>query len=120
MSHDALCTGSGITLWARFHDKDDELQTVLGADALGERGVKAEYVGSNVAQQLATEIDSGASVDSHCGDQILPFLALVGGEVRVSEITEHARTNMWVIEKFLDVKFEVEGNMIRAIPLKAG
>lgn len=104
--------GSGITLWMRFHDKEDELQTVIGADELGERGIKAEQVGGNAARRLAQEIDSGAAVDVHAADQLLPFVALVGGELRTSHISEHARTNMWVIEKFLDVRFVVEGNRI--------
>lgn len=107
------CTGSGITLWARFHDKDDEFHTLLGVDELGERGVKAEQIGSNAAQQLVQEIDSGAAVDRHAADQLLPFLALVGKEMNVSSLSEHAKTNMRVIEKFLDVAFEVDGTKIR-------
>jgi RNA 3'-terminal phosphate cyclase (ATP) len=47
-------------------------------------------------------------------DQILPYLAL-GGDgslATVSEITNHCRTNMWVIEKFLDGHFELREDLI--------
>ena len=109
------CSGSGITLWARFHDSKDEFHTVLGTDALGERGVRAEHVGTDAAEQLVKEISSRSAIDVHCADQILPFLALCGGEIKASSVSEHARTNMWAIEKFLPVKFEVEGNVIRVL-----
>jgi RNA 3'-terminal phosphate cyclase len=44
-------------------------------------------------------------------DQILPYLALAGGssQVRVAGITDHCRTNMWVIQQFLPARFEVAG-----------
>src|SRR3989344_4263431 len=107
-----LSTGSGITLWARFNDTNDEFHTVLGADALGEKNVSADMVGTNAAEKLRKEIDSGAVVDSHLADQLLPFAALAGGALKTSEITEHARTNMAIIETFLNVKFEVRESLI--------
>lgn len=111
---ETLSTGSGITLWARFN-KDDEFHTVLGADALGERRKRAEDVGKEAAQELLQLIHSGATMDKHMTDQLLPFLALLpGSEAIAPTITEHARTNMVVIERFLDVKFHVEGNRIIA------
>jgi RNA 3'-terminal phosphate cyclase len=44
-------------------------------------------------------------------DQIIPFLALADGksEVTVEEITDHCLTNIFVLEKILEIKFEVEG-----------
>ncbi len=38
-------------------------------------------------------------------------MALFGGKIKVSEVTEHCRTNMEVVEMFLPVKFNVERNM---------
>jgi RNA 3'-phosphate cyclase len=103
--HKTLNPGSGITLAAIFEN------TVLGASALGERGKPAEAVGREAAKELLDLISSQACLDKHMGDQILPFLALANGksEVAVEKITKHCLTNMWVIEKFLPVKFRVEG-----------
>lgn len=112
--NNTFSTGSGITLAARFH-KNDEFHTILGADELGERIVSAEDVGTRAAQKLIKEIDSGAAVDMHAADQLLPFLALSYGTIRTSQITEHARTNIEIIEKFIPVKFSVKANMISCV-----
>ncbi|AJF62147.1 TPA: RNA 3'-terminal phosphate cyclase [Candidatus Woesearchaeota archaeon] len=115
---DTLSAGSGITLWAMFSDRDEmdfSDPVILGADSLGERGKKAENVGMEAAERLARQIDSNAPVDKYLADQLLPYLAFSGGEIKVSEITEHAKTNMHVIEKFLDVKFKTKQNIISCL-----
>jgi len=100
--HDTLNPGSGIVLWAKFEN------TILGSDGLGEIRKKAELVGEEAAKGLIKEIDSKASVDSHLEDNILPFMALFGGKIRVPELTNHTKTNIYVTENFLDVKFKVD------------
>lgn len=107
-----LSVGSGVVLWARFA-RDDEFSTVLGASALGERGKRAEDVGKEAAVALLKEIDSCAVVDHYLADQLLSFMALLGsGSFVTSDVSMHARTTMVVIEKFLPVKFVVEGNTV--------
>lgn len=98
-----LSSGSQINIIA------DCENTTVGSDALGERGKRAEIVGSEVAQQFIREINSGACLDRHAGDQILPFLSLAQGssEFTVSQINEHTTTNIWVIEHFLKRAFHV-------------
>jgi len=83
---------------------------VLGASSIGERGKSAEKVGEEAANELKSDIDSGACFDRHMSDQILPFLAFAKNDsrIKVAEITGHVRTNIWVIEKFLPVKFEID------------
>jgi RNA 3'-terminal phosphate cyclase (ATP)/RNA 3'-terminal phosphate cyclase (GTP) len=110
---ETLSPGSGITLWARFNDKEDEFHTVIGSDLIGEPGVRAEDVGVKAAKILRDVLDIGAAVDVHAGDQLLPFMALAAPSEVVTSVSEHARTNMWVIEKFLPVVFEADGNVVR-------
>ncbi len=100
---DTYSTGSSIHLTARFPN------CRLGASSLGERGKPAERVGNEAARLLSDQIRSGACLDRWMADQILPYLALAGSEseVTVAEVTNHCLTNIWVIEKFLPVKFEV-------------
>lgn len=104
----ALSPGSGIVIWA----SSKVSKAIIGADALGARDRPAEAVGMEAAKNLLAELDAGAAVDRHAADQLLPFMALAGGRIRTSEVTMHARTNMAVIERFLPVKFAVEGNCI--------
>jgi len=82
----------------------------LGASALGRRGKPAEKVGAEAARSLKRLMGGAACLDEHMADQMLPYLALAGGEstVSVASVTDHCRTNIWVIEKFLPVRFEVD------------
>jgi len=100
-----LCPGSGLQLWIETENSR------LGADSFGERGKRSEIIGEEAAKKLIWEYEHGA-VDSYAADQLLPYLALAGGKIAASKITEHAKTNIVVIEKFLPVKFVVEGNLI--------
>ena len=81
--------------------------SVLGADALGERGKTSEDVASEAVKNAVAELNG--AVDRHAADMILPFMALSGGAIRTSQITQHCMTNIAVIEKFLPVKFKIEG-----------
>lgn len=106
----SICPGSGIFLKADFEN------CVLGYDVVGEKGKYSEKVGEEAAKGLIKEIESGATVDKFMTDQILPYMALSGKDcrVKVREVTKHAQTNIWLIEKFLPVKFKVKGNIIES------
>ncbi len=110
---DTLSTGSGITLWAIFSKNKDDIDENnpirLGADSLGEQGKKAEIVGEEAARNLIKETESEAPVDKHLADQILPFMTLVGdSKIKTSEITNHCRTNIYTIQKFLGEIFKMD------------
>jgi len=112
--YDTCCPGSQICLIAEFEN------TIIGTDNLGKLGKRAEDVGKEAALELLKEQKSGACLDKHLADQVLPYIALAEGksQVTVSEITRHAQTNIWVIEKFIDGKFEIKGDLISWIPKK--
>jgi len=106
------CPGSQICLIADFEN------TVMGIDNLGKLGKRAEDVGKEAALELLKEQKSEACLDKRLADQILPYLALIPkkSQITVSEITNHCKTNIWVIEKFIEGKFETKGNLIRWTP----
>jgi RNA 3'-terminal phosphate cyclase (ATP) len=81
-----------------------------GCTALGARGKPAEAVGREAAQAFRAFVESGSAVDRHLADQLLLYAALAEGTtvLAVEETTEHARTNMRVIEQFLGPRFRVE------------
>jgi RNA 3'-terminal phosphate cyclase (GTP) len=99
---DTISTGSGITLWANLSN------TIIGADALGEKGKKAELVGQEAAEKLAYTINSKAPVDEHLADNLVPYLALLKGSMRVSKLTNHTLTNICVVERFLGKLFDID------------
>lgn len=105
-SWDTLSPGAGITLVAEFGN------TLLGACAVGEKGKRAEIVAKEAVDDIKAEGRSGATVDVHLADQILPFMAVATGpsEFLVRDVSEHTSTNMWLIEKLLGTRFKVEDN----------
>ncbi len=91
-------TGSGITLWTGF----------FGGSALGKKGLPAEKVGRQAAGEILPELRSLAAVDVHLADQLIPYMALAGNSsYTVRELSMHTKTNIWVTEQFLDVKFRI-------------
>ncbi len=96
---DCPSTGSGITLWCGS----------AGGSALGKPGLRAEKVGEIAAKAIIPELSCGAGVDVYLADQLIPYLALAGGgSFTTRVITPHTKTNIWVTEQFLDVKFKIE------------
>ncbi len=106
------CPGSQICLMAEFEN------TIIGTDNLGKLGKRAEDVGKEAALELLKEQKSGACLDKHLTDQILPYLALAPGksQISVSEVTKHCKTNIWVIEQFIEGKFEIKNQQISWFP----
>jgi RNA 3'-phosphate cyclase len=100
--------GSQVCLIAEFEN------TVIGTDNLGKLGKRAEDVGKEAALELLKEERSNSCLDKHLADQILPYLALAKGKslITVSEITNHSKTNIQVIERFINGRFKIEGNSI--------
>jgi len=105
--NDTLSIGTCITLWAIFKDKADNIIR-LGSDALGEKGTSSEEVGKEAAQKLVNEINSKAPVDVHLADNLIPVLGIVGGKIKVSEISNHTLTNIYTTELFIEKKFNVD------------
>lgn len=71
-----------------------------GFDALGEPGKPAEEVADDAVDSVVEFSSDSAAVDRHSADQLLLFLALAGGELRIPEVTEHVRTNRSLLAAF--------------------
>lgn len=101
---DAFGTGGAMVLVAETE------HSLLGAATVAERGVPAERLGQEAGQKLRAELEAGAAVDVHAADQLLIYAAQARGPSRftVREVSQHARTVMWLIEQFLPVRFNVE------------
>ncbi len=95
--------GTSVTVWL-----EDTEGNILGADNLGKKGKLAEVVGAEAVQKLHEDWKSGATVDRHLADHLIPLMALTGGEIRVPRFTGHLKTNIWVCEQFLGKVFEVD------------
>jgi len=90
-------------------------KTRLWSDSLGERRKTSEEVGREASQKLIQEESSGACVDRHLADNLIPYLAFSRGSFKTSEITNHTLTNIKIVEQFLGKIFEVKDNVVRRI-----
>ncbi|MBM4288494.1 MAG: RNA 3'-phosphate cyclase, partial [Deltaproteobacteria bacterium] len=77
------------------------------------RGKPAEQVAAEAAQEMKTFLATQAAVDRHLADQIILYAALAEGlsSLTTECLTSHLLTNIWVVEQFLPVKFEISGQM---------
>jgi len=107
-SEHAATIGSAISIFAHFSSG-----AVLSGSALGEKGKPAERVGEEAARNLLSELGPKQPCDSHLADQLVPFMALAKGksEIHCTKLTQHCLTNITIVEKFLPVKFAVEGEL---------
>ena len=98
-------TGTVVFLAAEYE------HAVAGLSSLGERGKPAEKVAEEACREFIAHHQSGACLDQHLADQLILPLALSPGPSAFTtcEITQHLLTNVWVVEQFLDVRFEIEG-----------
>lgn len=100
-----LSAGSGITLIARTEN------SFFGSCTLGKIGKTSESVGEECAKNLISELERGGAVDSYMSDQIIPYIALAKGKVKINELTMHAKTNLHIVNLF-GFNVKVEGNLI--------
>ena len=101
---EALSVGNAVTAWSGYR----------GAYVLGEKGKRAEEVAQEAVDFIKNESED---VDLHLADQLLIYGALAKGETRyrTSQISEHLRTNAYIISKFLDRKIEIGDNEVRIV-----
>jgi RNA 3'-phosphate cyclase len=101
----AIQKGSSIVLWA-----ETDTGVILGEDAIGELRKMSETVGKEAAEKLLAELAVKPTVDVHLADMLLPYLALAQGKsvFLTRTISEHIESNVWLIEKMLNVQFTIE------------
>jgi RNA 3'-terminal phosphate cyclase (ATP) len=104
---EADCSGSAFVLAAEYEDAR------AGFAELGEMGVEPETVGENAVERFEAFEDVDAAVDEFLADQLLPVLAVAGGEVRAPEVTTHVETCVDLLAEFgYDVAVEDEGDTV--------
>ncbi|MGC8899134.1 MAG: RNA 3'-terminal phosphate cyclase [Candidatus Micrarchaeia archaeon] len=92
--------GNAVTAW----------KGLVGGSSVGERGKRAEEVANEALEDI---LKDNADVDRHLADQLMLYGVLANGiRYRTTEITEHARTNAYIIKMFLENKIKFEGNEV--------
>jgi RNA 3'-terminal phosphate cyclase (ATP) len=89
---------------------------LAGFTGMGERGKPSEQVATEAALDLLAQHRSGQAVDMHLADQLLLPMALAEGtsQFTTCRITQHLLTNAEIIQHFLPVDIEVDGELLGA------
>jgi len=97
--------GSSIVLSA-----ETNTGVIIGADAIGGLRKMSEDVGEEAAEKLFSELTVKPTVDVNLADMLIPYMALAKGKSSflVRTISEHIESNIWLMEKILNVKFTVQ------------
>lgn len=100
----AMSPGAALCLTAEYENGR------AGFTALGERGLSSEHVAQEAAYALQIFQAGIASVDEYLADQLVLILALAEGRsvFITPEVTDHLRTNIWVIQKFLEREIKLD------------
>jgi RNA 3'-terminal phosphate cyclase (ATP) len=101
--------GPGNVLLIRI-DRGDVTEIFTG---FGQRGVPAEEVAQAAVREAQDFLAVGVPVGPHLADQLLLPLALAGGgSFDTVEPTSHTRTNIEVLQKFLDIDVAAVGSRL--------
>lgn len=104
---DSRSPGSVIDAIAEFEDAR------AGFPIVGKRGKPAEEVGTDAVADLAGFRVSDAAIDRYLADQLLPFIALAGGRVRIPTQTNHVETQAELLRQFgYDVTLDTEDGVL--------
>lgn len=102
VSHEAAGPGNCLML-TLAHETVCEVVT-----AFGRAGVPSETVAAEAVAEARAYLDAGVPVGAHLADQlILPMALAAGGRYRTGPLSEHARTNIHTVGRFLDARIAV-------------
>ena len=104
IDEDTTARGPGTLLFLGVHGR-------AGFSALGRRGLPAERVADEAVDALFDWRTSGAALDMHLADQLLPFLALAAGPSSFTcpAVSAHLETVAWVVQQFVPVAITLHG-----------
>jgi RNA 3'-terminal phosphate cyclase (ATP) len=96
--------GSSLVLWAQTNTG-----VILASDAIGEIRKSSENVAKEAFTKLIAEINSKVTLDTHIADMIIPYIALANGKsyYYTRLYTEHIKSNIWLVKKFLGKEIKV-------------
>jgi RNA 3'-terminal phosphate cyclase (ATP) len=102
VERDATALGPGTLVFLSLRGR-------AGFSALGRRGLLAERVADEAVDALLDFRSSGAALDVHLADQLVPFLALASSPSRFTcpTLAPHLKTVAWTVQQFLPVRIEL-------------
>ncbi|AFZ73874.1 RNA 3'-terminal phosphate cyclase [Natronobacterium gregoryi] len=91
---DSPSSGSVLVIRVEHALEGSKRTGIAGFSSLGERGKPAERVGEDAADAANRFREGTAPVDRHMADQLLVYLAIAGGRVRIPAVTDHVESSL--------------------------
>lgn len=81
----------------------------LGADSIGEKGIKAETIGYNAATKFISDYESRVCIDQFLADMLVLPLSFVkgGSKYKISTVTNHLKTNLELIKRINGLEYSI-------------
>jgi RNA 3'-phosphate cyclase len=102
---DSLSSGVGVSLWAQ----SDTGGIISSGTILGDKKTSSEKLGNITAQKIISYIQDEIPVDNYLSDQLIPLMGYIEEKscIKVSEITNHTRTNLELTKRFTKKDFKI-------------
>jgi RNA 3'-terminal phosphate cyclase (ATP)/RNA 3'-terminal phosphate cyclase (GTP) len=102
---DSISPGVGVSLWAQ----SDTGTIVSTGTILGDRKTSSERLGIIAAKEMIRYIQNEIPVDNYLSDQLIPLMAYIEDKscIKVSEITNHTRTNLELTKRFTKKDYKI-------------
>lgn len=83
---------------------------IIGVDQIGEWNKRSEEIGKEVGEKFSKYYLNNVTIDDFLSDMIILPLSLSYGRsvFTVQNITNHFKTNIQIINKFLDFKYDIK------------
>ncbi len=97
--------GAGLSLWAH----SDTGAIISSGTILGEKHISSEKLGQIAANEIIKYIQNDVPVDNYLSDQLIPLMGYVKdhSKIKVLEITNHAKTNLELIQLFTKRDYKI-------------
>jgi RNA 3'-terminal phosphate cyclase (ATP) len=101
----SISPGSSILVYSAV-----DFGLYVGGDSIGERGKRAEAVGTEAAMRFLDSTVAQATVDPFLADMLVLPLALSKGRsrYRVARVTQHLLTNLHIVSEIVRCKYSIE------------
>jgi RNA 3'-terminal phosphate cyclase (ATP) len=101
----SLSPGTSILVYS-----ESDFGPYVGGDCIGERGKSAENVGAEAAERFLESYLANVPVDFNLADMLVLPLSLAKGKsrYRIGKVTEHLKTNLYVVSQITGCKYQVE------------
>lgn len=100
----SLSPGSSLLVYTK-----SDIGQYIGGDAVGQKNKTAEEVGKEAVSKFLSNYNKKVPIDHYLADMIVIPACLAKGNSKfmTGRITEHLKTNLYIVSKMMDCKYSI-------------